>query len=60
VVNRCDFGFLGKMARADHVARMREHRNADDLADPSDKSVKDIVAMSQFCAALKSAPPRRP
>jgi hypothetical protein len=29
------------------------------LAYPSDKSVKDMAAISQFCAALKSAPPRR-
>jgi hypothetical protein len=29
------------------------------LAYPSDKSVKDIAAISAFCAALKSPPPRR-
>ena len=77
VINRCDFGFLGKVARADHAARIlgdekrlfvRNARVAIEcvnigapitLAYPSDKSVKDIAAISQFCAALKSAPPRR-
>jgi pilus assembly protein CpaE len=77
VINRCDFGFLGKVARADHVARIlgeekrllvRNARVAIEcvnigtpmtLAYPSDKSVKDMAAISQFCAALKSAPPRR-
>jgi hypothetical protein len=29
------------------------------LAYPSDKSVKDIAAISEFCTRLKSAPPRR-
>jgi hypothetical protein len=29
------------------------------LAYPSDKSVKDIAAISAFCAALKPPPPRR-
>ena len=29
------------------------------LAYPSDKSVKDIAAISAFCAGLNSAPPRR-
>ena len=77
VVNRCDFGFMGKVARADHVARIlgeekrllvRNARVAIEcvnvgtpmtLAYPSDKSVRDIAAISQFCAGLKSAPPRR-
>jgi pilus assembly protein CpaE len=78
VVNRCGFGLLGKLARADHVARIlggekrllvRNARVAIDcvnigtpmtLAYPSDKSVKDIAAISEFCTGLKSAPPRRP
>ena len=77
VINRCDFGFLGKVARADHVARIlgekkrlfvRNARVAIEcvnvgtpmtLAYPSDKSVKDIAAISAFCAGLKSAPLRR-
>jgi pilus assembly protein CpaE len=77
VVNRCGFGLLGKLARADHVARIlgeekrllvRNARVAIDcvnigtpmtLAYPSDKSVKDIAAISEFCTGLKSAPPRR-
>jgi hypothetical protein len=29
------------------------------LAYLSDKAVKDIAAISEFCAGLKSAPPRR-
>jgi pilus assembly protein CpaE len=70
VVNRCDFSFLGKVARADHVARILGEekrfcvRNAAvavecvnvgtpiALAYPSDKSVKDIAAISAFCAGL--------
>ena len=77
VVNRCEFGLMGKVARADHVARIlgeekrffvRSARVAIEcvnvgtpiaLAYPSDKSVKDIAAISAFCAALKSSPPRR-
>jgi pilus assembly protein CpaE len=77
VVNRCGFGLLGKLARADHVARIlggekrllvRNARVAIDcvnigtpmtLAHPSDKSVKDIAAISEFCTGLKSALPRR-
>jgi pilus assembly protein CpaE len=77
VVNRCEFGLMGKVARADHVARIlgeekrffvRSARVAIEcvnvgtpitLAYPSDKSVKDIAAISAFCAALKSPPPRR-
>ena len=77
VVNRCDVSILGKVARADHVARIlgeekrffvRSARVAIEcvnvgtpitLAYPSDKSVKDIAAISAFCAALKSSPPRR-
>ena len=76
VVNRCDVGFLGKVARADHVARILAEekrfcvRNAAvaiecvnvgtpiALAYPSDKSVKDIAAISSFCAGLHSAPRR--
>ncbi|MBV8795264.1 MAG: AAA family ATPase, partial [Hyphomicrobiales bacterium] len=77
VINRCEFGLTGKVARADHVARIlgeekrffvRSARVAIEcvnvgtpiaLAYPSDKSVKDIAAISAFCAALKSPPPRR-
>jgi pilus assembly protein CpaE len=77
VVNRCDFGLLGKVARADHVARIlgeekrlfvRNARIAIEcvnigtpmtLAYPSDKSVRDVAAISAFCAGLKSAAPRR-
>jgi pilus assembly protein CpaE len=77
VVNRCEFGLFGRMARADHVARILGEekrffvRNAPvaiecvnvgtpiTLAYPSDGSVKDIAAISAFCAALKSPPPRR-
>ena len=76
VVNRCDVGFLGKVARADHVARILGEekrfcvRNAAvavecvnvgtpiALAYPSDKSVKDIAAIAEFCARLNSAPHR--
>lgn len=77
VVNRCDFGLLGKVARGDHVARIlgeekrlfvRNARVAVEcvnvgtpmtLAYPSDKAVKDIAAISEFCAGLKAAAPRR-
>jgi pilus assembly protein CpaE len=76
VVNRCDVGFLGKVARADHVARILAEekrfcvRNAAvavecvnvgtpiALAYPSDKSVKDVAAISAFCAGLHAAPRR--
>ena len=72
VINRCEFGLMGKVARADHVARIlgdekrlfvRNARVAIEcvnvgtpitLAYPSDKSVKDIAAISAFCAALRS------
>jgi pilus assembly protein CpaE len=77
VINRCDFGLLGKVARGDHVARIlgekkrlfvRNARVAIEcvnvgtpmtLAYPSDKFVKDIAAISAFCAGLTSAPLRR-
>jgi pilus assembly protein CpaE len=77
VVNRCEFGLFGGVARADHVARIlgqekrllvRNARVAIEcvnvgtpitLAHPSDKSVKDITAISAFCAGLNSAPPRK-
>ncbi|HZZ23745.1 MAG TPA: AAA family ATPase [Roseiarcus sp.] len=73
VINRCDFSFFGKVARADHVARILGKetrfcvRNAAvavecvnvgtpiTLAYPSDKSVKDIAAISAFCAGLHAA-----
>jgi pilus assembly protein CpaE len=77
VVNRCDIGLLGKVVRADHVARIlgdekrlfvRNTRVALEcvnigtpmtLAYPSDKSVKDIGAISAYCVALKRASPKR-
>jgi pilus assembly protein CpaE len=76
IINRCDFSFLGKVARADHVARIlgeekrlyvRHSAVATEcvnigtpiaLAHPSDKSVKDIAAISAFCAGLMVAAPR--
>jgi hypothetical protein len=75
IINRCDFSFLGKVARADHVARIlgeekrlyvRHSAVATEcvnigtpiaLAHPSDKSVKDIAAISAFCAGLMVAAP---
>jgi pilus assembly protein CpaE len=77
VVNRCDFGLLGKVVRADHVARIlgdemrlfvRNARVALEcvnlgtpmtLAYPSDKAVKDIGAIANYCAALRFAAARR-
>jgi pilus assembly protein CpaE len=76
VVNRCDFGLLGKVVRADHVARIlgdekrlfvRNTRIALEcvnlgtpmgIAYPSDKAVKDIAAIADYCVALKSVAPR--
>jgi pilus assembly protein CpaE len=73
VVNRCDFGLLGKVVRADHIARIlgdemrlfvRNARVALEcvnlgtpmtLAYPSDKAVKDIAAIANYCTALRSA-----
>jgi len=75
VVNRCDFGLFGKVARADHVARILGDqkrvfvRNARvalecvnlgtpmSIAYPSEKAVKDIAAIADYCAALKSSAP---
>jgi pilus assembly protein CpaE len=77
VVNRCDFGLLRKVVRADHVARIlgdekrlfvRNTRVALEcvnlgtpmtIAYPSDKAVKDIAAIADYCVALKSAAPKR-
>ncbi len=77
VVNRCEFGLLGKVARADHVARIlgdekrlfvRNTRVALEcvnlgtpmtIAYPSDKAVKDIAAIADYCVGLKSVAPRR-
>ncbi len=77
VINRCEFGLMGKVARADHVARIlggqkrffvRNARIATEcvnigtpiiLAHPSDKSVKDVAAISAFCAGLNAAPPQQ-
>jgi pilus assembly protein CpaE len=76
VINRCDFGLLGKVVRGEHVARIlgdekrsfvRNARVALEcvnlgspmtLAYPSDKAVKDIAAIADYCVALKSAAPR--
>jgi len=77
VVNRCAIGLLGKVVRADHVARIlgderrifvRSARVALEcvnlgtpmsIAYPSDKTVKDIAAIAEYCAAMKLAAPRR-
>jgi pilus assembly protein CpaE len=76
VVNRCDFGLLGNVVRADHVARIlgdekrllvRNSRVALEcvnigtpmtLAYPSDKCVRDIAAIADYCTALKSEAPK--
>lgn len=78
VINRCDFGLLGKVLRAEHVAKIlgaaekcllvRNARVALEcvnlgspmtLAYPSDKAVRDVGAIADFCLALKYvAPPR--
>jgi pilus assembly protein CpaE len=76
LVNRCDFGLLGRVVRADHVARIlgdqrrlfvRNTRVALEcvnlgtpmtLAYPSDRAVKDIGAVADYCVALNSALPR--
>ena len=78
VVNKCQFGVLGNVARADHVARVlgeakrllvRNTRVALECVDvgtpmtvayPSDKSVRDIAAIAEYCLALKPHAPRRP
>jgi len=77
VINRCDFGLLGRVVRAEHVARIlgdekrlfvRNARVALEcvnlgspmtLAYPSEKAVKDIAAIADYCLALKSPAPRR-
>jgi pilus assembly protein CpaE len=71
IVNRCEFGLLGGMSRADHVARVlgsektmfvrhskvaTECINAGDsmtIVRPSEKAVKDISVIADFCMALK-------
>lgn len=77
VINRCDFGLLGKVVRADHVMRIlgdekrfyvRNTRVALEcvnlgtpmsIAYPSDKAVKEIATIADYCVALKSAAPKR-
>jgi pilus assembly protein CpaE len=71
VINRCELGLIGGVARRDHIARVLGDekrfyvRNAGiavecvnmgesmSLARPSDKAVKDIAAIADFCMALK-------
>jgi pilus assembly protein CpaE len=71
VINRCESGLFGGVARRDHVDRIvgAEHlfyvRNTSlalecvnrgeslTMARPSDKAVKDIAAIADFCMALK-------
>jgi MinD-like ATPase involved in chromosome partitioning or flagellar assembly len=77
IVNRCEFGLFGGLARADHVARIlsgekpmfvRDAKMAIEcvnagasmtLAYPSEKMVKDIAGIADFCLALKPAQPGR-
>jgi pilus assembly protein CpaE len=72
VINRCESGLFGTVARRDHVDRVlgaEERfyvRNTNvalecvnrgeslTMAYPSDKAVKDIAAIADFCLALKS------
>ncbi len=76
VVNRCESGLFGRIARADHVARVLGEeqrfyvRNSGlavecvnmgeslTIARSSDKAVKDIAAIVDFCMALKPASAR--
>lgn len=75
VVNKCQFGLIGNVTRADHVARIlgdakrlfvRNTRAALEcvnvgapmtIAYPSDKSVKDIAALADYCLGLKPQAP---
>jgi Flp pilus assembly CpaE family ATPase len=76
VINRCEFGLFGRVARRDHIDRIlggeerfyvRNTRIAVEcvnmgesmtMARPSDKAVKDIAAIADFCMALKPASAR--
>ena len=71
VINRCESGLFGGVARRDHVDRILGAeqlfyvRNTSmalecvnrgeslTMARPSDKAVKDIAAIADFCMALK-------
>ena len=71
VINRCESGLFGSVARRDHVDRILGGeqlfyvRNTSmalecvnrgeslTMARPSDKAVKDIAAIADFCMALK-------
>ncbi len=71
VINRCEFGLLGGVARRDHVDRVLGEekrfyvRNTSiavecvnlgqsmTMTRPSNKAVKDIAAIADFCMALK-------
>jgi pilus assembly protein CpaE len=77
VINKCESGLFGSVARRDHVDRVlgAEERfyvrntsvalecvnRGESLtkAYPSDKAVKDIAAITDFCVALKSVSARR-
>jgi pilus assembly protein CpaE len=77
VINRCESGLFGSVARRDHVDRIlgaEERfyvRNTNiavecvnrgeslTMARPSDKAVKDIAAIADFCVALKSVSARQ-
>ena len=71
IINRCESGLFGGVARRDHVDRILGAeqlfyvRNTSmalecvnrgeslTMARPSDKAVKDIAAIADFCMALK-------
>jgi pilus assembly protein CpaE len=77
VINRCESGLFGSVARRDHVDRIlgAEERfyvrntslavecvnrgESLTMARPSDKAVKDIAAITDFCMALKSVSARQ-
>ena len=77
VINRCESGLFGRVARRDHVDRIVGSeqlfyvRNTSmalecvnrgeslTMARPSDKAVKDIAAITDFCMALKSVSARQ-
>jgi pilus assembly protein CpaE len=76
VINRCEFGLFGVVARRDHVSRILGEekrfyvRNTSvavecvnmgqsmTIARRSNKAVKDIAAIADYCAALKPASAR--
>jgi pilus assembly protein CpaE len=77
VINRCEFGLIGGVARRDHVDRILGEqqkfyvRNSSaavecvnmgqsiTIARPSDKAVKDIAAIVDFCMELKTVSARQ-